>query len=43
MATDAVETKHGMLLEVTESKGPGKLEKMSAISDILKRQRVKTD
>lgn len=26
MATDATETKHGMHLEVTEPKGPGKLE-----------------
>lgn len=39
MATDATETKHDMLLEVTEPKGPGKQEKMSAFSDFLKRQR----
>lgn len=44
MATDATETKHDMHLEVTESKGPGKLEKkMSAFSDILKRQCIKAD
>lgn len=43
MATDAAETKHDMLLEVTEPKGPGKQEKNECFQRLLKETAIKSD